>query len=326
MILRFGLRWCALALLLTCSLPSAAAIQTRSVEVEEGIELEVLDWGGSGRPIVFLAGFGGTAHDLDVLARRFTNRHRVVAITRRGFGQSSHPAATEANYTPERLGADIMAVIRRMRLVRPVIAGHSVAGQELSEIGTRYPEEISGLIYLEAANSQAFYGPHSEVLYPIAAEVRRDLGRLTSAQPSEGRALVGKLRAELARLQRGLDWYERALEGAADRPAEVQSSPQFAVQSAMVHGARIYTAIDVPILSIVAVPPQCARDCETQAYRRRAAEATAQAAEFEASNPRARVVRIPMANHFIWDSHEAEVEREMNAFMDSLEPPSAARP
>ncbi|HEV7658375.1 MAG TPA: alpha/beta hydrolase [Allosphingosinicella sp.] len=279
----------------------------------------MLDWGGSGRPIVFLAGFGGTAHDLDLLARRFISGHRVVAITRRGFGRSSHPAATEANYTPERLGADIIAVIRRMRLVGPVIAGHSIAGQELSEIGTRYPKEIAGLIYLEAANSQAYYGPRSEILYPIAGEVRRDLGRLTSAQPSEARLLAGKLRAELARLQRGLDWYERALEGAADRPAEVQSSPQFSIQSAMVRGARIYTRIDVPILAIAAVPPQCAPDCETPASRRRAAEASAQAAEFEASNPSARVVRIPLANHFIWLSNGAQVEREMNAFMDSLE-------
>jgi pimeloyl-ACP methyl ester carboxylesterase len=87
----------------------------------------------------------------------------------------------------------------------------------------------------------------------------------------------------------------------------------------MVNGARIYTSIDVPILSIAAVPPQCQRDCDTEPYRRRAAEAAAQATEFEAANPRARVVRIPMGSHFIWESNPAEVVREMNAFMHSLE-------
>lgn len=321
MIHRFPFRWCAAAMLLLCvPLPAAAAAaHTRMVTVEEGVALEVLDLGGVGKPMVFLAGFGSTAHELEAFARHFTNEHRVVAITRRGFGRSSHPSPTEANYSPERLGADVIAVIRRLRLERPVIVGHSVAGQELSEIGTRYRQEVSGLIYLEAANSQAFYGPNSNVLYPIAGEVRRDLGRLSSAQPSEGRVLVAKLRSELDRLQRGLNWYQRALEGAADRPAEVQSSGRMALQAAMVNGARIYTSIDLPILSIVAVPPQCQRDCDSEAYRRRAAEAAAQASEFEAANPRARVVRIPMAGHFIWETNQADVEREMNAFLHSLD-------
>jgi hypothetical protein len=93
-----------------------------------------------------------------------------------------------------------------------------------------------------------------------------------------------------------------------------------AIQSAMVNGARIYTSIDVPILSLVAVPPQCERTCDTERCRARAAEAAAQAAEFEAANPRARVVRIPMGSHFIWDSNGQQVEREMNAFMNALEP------
>jgi non-heme chloroperoxidase len=32
------------------------------VTVEPGVKLEVLDWGGSGRTLVFLAGLGDTAH------------------------------------------------------------------------------------------------------------------------------------------------------------------------------------------------------------------------------------------------------------------------
>ena len=34
----------------------------RFVTVEDGVRLEVLDWGGSGRPVVLLAGLGFTAH------------------------------------------------------------------------------------------------------------------------------------------------------------------------------------------------------------------------------------------------------------------------
>lgn len=64
----------------------------RFVEVEKGVKLEVLDWGGNGRPIVFLAGLGFTAHDFDDFAPKFTGEHHVYGITRRGFGESSAPA------------------------------------------------------------------------------------------------------------------------------------------------------------------------------------------------------------------------------------------
>jgi len=40
----------------------------RFVTVEKGVRLEVLDWGGSGRPLVLLAGGGDTAHVFDDFA------------------------------------------------------------------------------------------------------------------------------------------------------------------------------------------------------------------------------------------------------------------
>ena len=40
----------------------------RFVTVEGGVQLEVLDWGGTGRPVVLLAGRGFTAHVFDGFA------------------------------------------------------------------------------------------------------------------------------------------------------------------------------------------------------------------------------------------------------------------
>ena len=39
------------------------------------------------------------------------------------------------------------------------VAGHSLGGEELSSIGSRYPEKVSGLIYLDAGYSYAFFAP-----------------------------------------------------------------------------------------------------------------------------------------------------------------------
>jgi non-heme chloroperoxidase len=65
-----------------------------TVSVDGDVRLEVLDFGGTGRAIVFLAGLGDTGHVFDQFAPKFIANHHVYAITRRGFGASSapHPA------------------------------------------------------------------------------------------------------------------------------------------------------------------------------------------------------------------------------------------
>jgi len=42
------------------------------VTVDKNVNLEVLDWGGSGQPLVFLAGLGNTAHVFDKFAHRLS--------------------------------------------------------------------------------------------------------------------------------------------------------------------------------------------------------------------------------------------------------------
>ena len=61
------------------------------VEVDQGVRLEVLDWGGTGRPIILLAGSGNTAHIYDDFAPDLKGLGHVYGITRRGFGASSRP-------------------------------------------------------------------------------------------------------------------------------------------------------------------------------------------------------------------------------------------
>jgi hypothetical protein len=72
----------------------------RSVAVEPNVQLEVLDWGGSGRPIILLNGLGGTAHGFDDFAPKLTSMGHVYGITRRGYGSSSSPSV---GYDADRL-------------------------------------------------------------------------------------------------------------------------------------------------------------------------------------------------------------------------------
>src|SRR5262245_7470811 len=122
----------------------AALHQSQFVSVDRDIRLEVLDWGGHGLTLVFLAGLGHTAHVFDEFAPRFVSKFRVVGITRRGFGASSRPSV---GFGAQRLSEDVIAVMDALHLDRPVLVGHSIAGEELSYIAARDGNRIAGLVY-----------------------------------------------------------------------------------------------------------------------------------------------------------------------------------
>lgn len=149
----------ALFILEASAQTNSSAHRVQFVTVEPGVQLEVLDWGGSGRPLIFLAGAGDTAHRFDSFAPQFTAQHHVYGITRKGFGASSKPAPANGNYSADHLGDDVLAVMKTLHIDRPVLIGHSIAGEELSSVGSRFPEKVSGLIYLDAATDFAFYDP-----------------------------------------------------------------------------------------------------------------------------------------------------------------------
>jgi non-heme chloroperoxidase len=120
------------------------------VTVQPDVKIETLDWGGTGRPLILIAGAGGTAHTFDDFARLLTPHFHVYGVTRRGYGDSSRP---RSGYDADALGDDVIAVIRMLKLQKPILVGHSFGGQEVSDIATRYPALIAGAIYLDAMYS-----------------------------------------------------------------------------------------------------------------------------------------------------------------------------
>ena len=103
--------------------PDVSPHKVQFVTVEQGVQLEVLGWGGSGRPLIFLTGNGDTAHAFDNFATKFTTRNHVYGIPRRGFGASSKPTPANGNYSADHLGDDVLAVIRALGIERPVLVG-----------------------------------------------------------------------------------------------------------------------------------------------------------------------------------------------------------
>jgi pimeloyl-ACP methyl ester carboxylesterase len=294
------------------------------VEVEKDVKLEVLDWGGTGRPLIFLAGNGLTAHDFDSFAPKFTSSHHVYGITRRGFGASSAPAPTNTNYSAERLGDDDLAVIDALHIDKPVLVGHSLGGQELSSVASRHPEKVSGLIYLDAAYAYAFYDAKRGDMALDSIDLRNKLDRLLAVKAGDIKTFLQELEPDVARYDNDVKRQLSQMAAFPAQPPHNEAPPPILV--AISNGMQKHTKVPVPALAIFAAPhgelshlyPDDAkkRDAVLEIDR---ASVTAQADAFKAGVPGSKVVVLPNASHFVFKSNEAEVMREMNAFLANLQ-------
>lgn len=126
--------------------PSPHAV--RRVTVDSTVQLQVLDWGGSGTPIVLL-GCYLSAHMYDDFAPKLTSDFHVYGITRRGIGESDKPAT---GYTAQRSSDDLLDVLDALKLDTSVLVGHSCAGQILTLFAAQHPARVRGLVYLDGAS------------------------------------------------------------------------------------------------------------------------------------------------------------------------------
>ena len=132
------------------------------ITVQKGVRIHYLDFGGNGPPLLLLPGIGNTAHAYDDFAPALTDRYHVYAMTRRGFGESSHPAH---GYDLPRLVEDIRTVMDSLRLGRVDLVGHSFAGQEMTRLVRTYPGRVKRMVYLDGAFDNAAVDSVSEEVF-----------------------------------------------------------------------------------------------------------------------------------------------------------------
>lgn len=116
-----------------------------------GIRLHYLDWGGQGPALIFLTGLGSSAYIFSGLAPRFSDQFRVLALTRRGHGDSDSPTT---GYDPDTLVEDIRQFMDALHIEQAILAGHSLAGVELTHFAATHPNRVKKLVYLDALDDR----------------------------------------------------------------------------------------------------------------------------------------------------------------------------
>jgi pimeloyl-ACP methyl ester carboxylesterase len=299
----------------------------RMVRVAEGVDLEVLDWGGEGRPLVLLSGYL-TAHAYDEIAPRLTARAHVYGITRRGLGASSRPPS---GYTAVESARDVVQVLGHLELSGAVLAGHSFGGQDLTTIATHYPERTAGLIYLNSGEDPTLTAADYGAKPPDGKRLPKPLRTPDSPDKSSPAAYrTWQLRTHGVAFPESEVRHLYSLRsdgtlGEYQVPKEVRR----AMENSLIKPD--FARIRVPVLAFFAEPPtgsellakyNPATEDELAALKeKRAFDAVMlerHIRDLRAGVPEARVVRLPGANSYIFLSNPDELVREIRSFLDEL--------
>ncbi|MEJ5256274.1 MAG: alpha/beta hydrolase [Acidimicrobiales bacterium] len=106
---------------------SARPPEVRRIAGQAGITIRVLDWGGTGPPVVLLHPNGFCGGLYEPIAEQLVRTARPIAIDLRGHGGSTAPSQPAA-YRFENLASDVLEVLDHLHLAAAAVVGGSLGG------------------------------------------------------------------------------------------------------------------------------------------------------------------------------------------------------
>lgn len=104
------------------------------IEVEDGVRMSYQDR-GSGKPIVFVHGWGGSGEVWDYQVLDLADKYRVITVDLRGHGDSDKPWG---DYSYDTFCADLKTLMKKLNLKDVTLVGWSMGGH----IGLKYLQTI----------------------------------------------------------------------------------------------------------------------------------------------------------------------------------------
>jgi pimeloyl-ACP methyl ester carboxylesterase len=288
-----------------------------------GVNLHYLDWGGKGDALIFLTGMGCSAHLFDHIAPRFTDTLRVLALTRRGQGESDYP---ETGYDIDTLVDDIHNFMEALKIEKASFAGHSLAGVELSYFAQKYPQKVIRLIFLDAVYDSKGRGEIFE--HDPLREIQNPNPKTEFLSVEEYGEYVKFIRPDLAQIWNE-SWDEVIVfDLTKDALGKYIEKDTSSIGKQILDAMIIYDSknanIMVPVLSFVAIWEPLGPGHMTEEQKQKLIEFERtewrpfQEREMELFKkyiPQAKVIEIPNSNHYCFISDEDLVYEEMRKFL-----------
>jgi pimeloyl-ACP methyl ester carboxylesterase len=288
-----------------------------------GLRLHYVDWGGHGSVIVLLTGLGDSARIFDDLAPLLNAEHRVIAVTRRGYGLSAAPS--DADYSNAALVGDVLGLLDALGITRASFVGHSIAGGELAALGLRQAARVDRLVYLDAAYDRT-RAPELMAGMPSLplpdAQTRTDFERLARWREAvlgvESPAVAHNLSQVLIQTSEG--WTPRTPQavGAMVLAGDIASKPQWG--AIRVPSLAIYTSKDVADQlppNATAAERQALIDFSIRALRPWMLRAQA---DFIEQSTCASALELPRSTHYMFLEHPQWTARTVLSFLSDSEP------
>ena len=110
-----------------------------------GLTFHYVEWGDAGAPpIVLLHGLSSMGRIWDPLARKLSDRYRLIALDQRGHGDTSWP--DEASYGTDDYVGDLEALVEAWGLERFVLIGLSMGGHNAMAYAGKHSERVTHLV------------------------------------------------------------------------------------------------------------------------------------------------------------------------------------
>lgn len=126
-------------------------MNSRIINVND-VDLEIIEDGVGGRPLLLVHGFGGSKEDFThYLPRLAAMGWHVVAPDNRGHGGSSKPA-DESAYSLAQIADDVNELVTALEWDTITVLGHSMGGMVVQLFVLAHAERVTGLILMDTSH------------------------------------------------------------------------------------------------------------------------------------------------------------------------------
>lgn len=112
----------------------------------DGVEISFLNQGKGNPAILFVHGWSNDNTIWEYQVAHFSEKYKVVAVDLPGFGASG---TNRTEWTMSSYGADISAVIKKLRLKEVVLVGFSMGAPVVVEAAVMNPDVVKGVVIVD---------------------------------------------------------------------------------------------------------------------------------------------------------------------------------